>query len=73
MNLNILDSLTSTKLYYYKLQAVTLPWHNWAGGGNLTIITIHKHPSGLTSTRANRPAMSSSIRYQQALQKTKTS
>ena len=41
---------------------LTPPWHNWAGGGNLTTVTIHKHPSGLTSTRANRPAMSSSKR-----------
>ena len=43
-------------------ELLTLPWHNWADGGYLTAVTKHKHPSGLTSTRANRPAMSSSKR-----------
>jgi len=49
---------------------LTPPWHNWAGGGSLTTVTKRKHPSGLTSTRANRPAMSSSKRYPLFVKKT---
>ena len=43
-------------------ELLTPAYHNWAGGGNLTTVTKQKHLSGLTSTRANRPAMSSSKR-----------
>ena len=53
------DFIDDKKINYICL---TPPWHNWAGGGNLTTVTKQKHLSGLTSTRANRPAMSSSKR-----------
>jgi len=55
------DFIDDKKINYICL---TPPWHNWAGGGNLTTVTKQKHLSGLTSTRANRPAMSSSNRWQ---------